>query len=202
MKPRVKLLAVIGSQRKDGNSYLLAKTVLESAGADYEIIQLAEKEIRFCDLCERCASSECALEDDFNFILGKMREAEGIVFAVPKYIFLASKFLAFLERLDTIHHMREHEGYRITFKNPEYRLFSKEKPFCVLTVSGTGNVERETMEIVTDCIRNLGLKLVPYALPPFCGVSIKGGDGKGEVLKNEDGIADCKNLVRKLIETI
>jgi multimeric flavodoxin WrbA len=67
----VKLLAIISSQRKDGNSYLLAKKVPESAETDYEIIQLAEKVIEFCNLCEECAKGDCVLEDDFNQILEK-----------------------------------------------------------------------------------------------------------------------------------
>jgi hypothetical protein len=35
---------------------------------------LAEKEIEFCNLCEKCASNECVLEDDFNQIYEKMQE--------------------------------------------------------------------------------------------------------------------------------
>ena len=44
----MRLLAIIGSQRKDGNSYLLAKEALKSVQeTNYEIIQLAEKKIKF-----------------------------------------------------------------------------------------------------------------------------------------------------------
>jgi len=134
MKSKAKLLAIIGSQRTNGNSYLLAKTVLDSIEADYEIIQLADKKIEFCNLCEKCVSSDCVLEDDFNQIFEKMKSADGIVFAVPKYIFLASKFLCFLERLDTIQHMRENMGYKIAFKNPDYRLFPEKKPYRKLCI--------------------------------------------------------------------
>ena len=47
----MKLLAISGSHRKDGNSYLLSKAVLDSLGCEYEIIQLAEKDIDFCTAC-------------------------------------------------------------------------------------------------------------------------------------------------------
>jgi len=183
MKSKVKLLAIIGSQRRNGNSCLLAKKVLESVEAAYEIVQLADKKIEFCDLCEKCVNGDCVLEDDFNQIFEKMKRADGIIFAVPKYIFLASKFLCFLERLDSICHMRRHIGYKIFPENPEYRLFPKKKPFCIFVVSGTGKVEKETLQIVVDCIEGLGLKLVPHDLPPFFGVSVKGGDDTGEVLR-------------------
>jgi multimeric flavodoxin WrbA len=58
MKPKAKVLAIIGSQRKNGNSYLLARVVLKSVEADYEIIQLADKEIEFCNLCEECINKD------------------------------------------------------------------------------------------------------------------------------------------------
>jgi multimeric flavodoxin WrbA len=202
MKSKVKLLAIIGSQRKNGNCYSLAKTVLDSTQADYEIIQLVDKKIEFCNLCEKCIDRDCVLEDDFNQIFEHMREADGLVFVVPKYIFVASKFLCFLERLDTIDHMRKHAGYERTFKNPDYRLFLKEKPFCIFVASGTGNVEKETLEIVADYIKGPGLTLIPYDQQPFLGVTVKAGDIKGEVLKNKKGIEECKKLTEKLIDSI
>lgn len=202
MKSKAKLLAIIGSQRKNGNSYLLAKTILDSTEADYEIIQLADKDIKFCNICEKCVSSDCVLEDDFNQILEKMKSADGIVFAVPKYIFLASKFLCFLERLATNQHMREHMGYKIAFKNPDYKLFPGKKPSCIFVASGTGNVEKETLQKVAEYIQYLGLKLVPHDLPPLFGVNVKAGDDIGEVLKNKEGIEECKKLTEKLIDSI
>ncbi|MDH5482436.1 MAG: flavodoxin family protein [Candidatus Bathyarchaeota archaeon] len=202
MKPRAKLLAIVGSQRVDGNSYFLAKTVLESAKADYEIIQLADKKIEFCNICEKCINSDCVLEDYFNNIFEKIKGADGIVFVLPKYIFVASKFVCFLERLATINHMRKHAGYEITFKNPEYRLFSGKKLSCIFVASGTGKVEKETLRIVAEYIEDLGLRLVRHDQQPFLGVSVKAGDAKGEILENKKGIENCKKLAEKLIDSI
>jgi multimeric flavodoxin WrbA len=202
MKSKVKLLAIIGSQRKNGNSYLLAKTVLESLKANYEIIQFAKKEIEFCNLCEKCIKNDCVLEDDFSKILEKMKNADGIIFAFPKYVLFASKFICFLERIATMQHMREHMGYKVTFKNPDYRLFSAKKPFCIFVTSGTGKIEKENLQIVADYIEGLGLKLVPHDLPPFVGANVKAGDDAGEVLKNTEGIEECRKLTEKLIASI
>jgi multimeric flavodoxin WrbA len=47
MKSRVRLLAIIGSQRSNGNSNCLVKTVLDSLPVSYKIVQLAEKNIEF-----------------------------------------------------------------------------------------------------------------------------------------------------------
>lgn len=201
MRSKINLLAIVGSQRRNGNSYSLAKAVLDSVDAEYEIVQLADKEVAFCNLCEKCISEDCVLEDDFNEILQKMKYADGIVFVVPKYLFVASKFLCFLERLDTIVHMRKHDGYERTFHNPDYKLFT-EKPFCMSVASGTGNIEKQTLEIVVDYIEFLGLRLIRHDKPPFLGVSIKAGNRKGEVLGNKQGIKECRRLVEILIDSI
>jgi multimeric flavodoxin WrbA len=202
MRTKAKLLAITGSQRKNGNSYFLTKTVLNSAETNYEIIQLADKKLEFCNICEKCINSDCVLNDDFNGIVEKMKSADGIVFAFPKYLFAASKFLCFLERLATVDHMRKHAGYEITFKNPDYRLFSDEKPFCIFVLSGTGKVEKETLKIVAEYIKDTGLKPISHDKPPFLGVSVKAGDTKGEVLKNKEAIEECKKLTEKLVDSI
>ncbi|MDH5450440.1 MAG: flavodoxin family protein [Candidatus Bathyarchaeota archaeon] len=201
MKSRPNLLAIVGSQRSNGNSYALTKVVLDSEDANYQIVQLADKKIEFCNICEKCISDDCPLEDDFNQVLEKMKHADGIVFVIPKYLFVPSKFLCFLERLDTIDHMRKHAGYERTFKNPDYSLFT-EKPFCMFVTSGTGNVEEQTLKIVADYIQVLGLRPIRYNNPPFLGISVKAGDRKGEVLGNEQGITECKRLVEKLINSL
>jgi multimeric flavodoxin WrbA len=201
MKSKANLLAIVGSQRKNGNSNSLAKAVLDSVDADYQMVQLADKKIEFCNICEKCISDDCILEDDLNEILEKMKYADGIIFVVPKYLFVTSKFLCFLERLDTIVHMRKHAGYERTFKNPDFKLFT-EKPFCMFVTSGTGNIEKQTLETVIDYIEYLGLGLTRHDKPPFLGISIKAGDRKGEVLGNKQGIKECKRLVEKLILSI
>jgi multimeric flavodoxin WrbA len=199
MRSKLNLLAIVGSQRRNGNSYSLAKAVLDSVDAGYEIVQLADREVAFCNLCEKCISDDCVLEDDFNEILEKMEHVDGIVFVVPKYLFVASKFLCFLERLNTIDHMRKHAGYERTFRNPDYKLFT-EKPFCIFVTSGTGNVGKQTLEIVVDYIEGLGLRLIRCGKPPFLGISVKAGDRKGEVLGNKQGIEECIRLVQKLLK--
>jgi len=198
----IELVAITGSQRKNGNCYLLAKTILESIEADYEIIQLAEKEIKFCDLCGECIKSDCVVKDDLGQIFKKMKKADGIVFVIPKYILFPSKFLCFLERLANIGHFRRHIGYKRTFKNPDYRLFSEKKPFCIFAVSDSEKIEKEDLRDVTEHIEGLGLKLIPYDLPPFFGFNVQGGEDKGEIFEDEKGIEECKRLIKNFVNSI
>lgn len=199
MESSIRLLAITGSHRKGGNSYSLVKSVLESVGVDHEVVQLAEKNIEYCTLCGQCVENDCVLEDDLNQILRRMEKADGIVFAIPKYLLAPSKFLAFLERLDTIVHMRRHRGYAHAEEEFDYRLFSDGKPFCILAISGTGNVDEKSLKIVADYIETLGLKPVAHDRSLFPGISVRAGDAKGEVLKNTEGREQCKRLVEQLV---
>lgn len=197
MKPLI--FAVTGSHRRNGNSYSLVKKVLESTGVDHEIVQLADKKIQFCTLCEKCMDEDCVLEDDVNGILRKMLKADGFVFAVPKYLDAPSKFLAFLERLDTITHMRRHMSYSGPPKNPDYTLIPGEKPFCLFALSGRGKFSKKDLRTIVDYTESLGLKLVKHDLPPFIAVNVKAGDEKGEVLENKKAVDQCEGLVRRVV---
>ena len=81
MKTKVGLLAVIGSQRMNGNSYYLAKTVLDSLSlSTTKQFSWQKRIVGFCTLCEHCKDgSDCSLQDDFNDILKEMRSADGLV---------------------------------------------------------------------------------------------------------------------------
>jgi len=202
MKTKVKLLAVTGSQRMNGNSYYLVKNVLDSLPVSSKIIQLAEKNIGFCTLCEHCKDgSDCNLQDDFNDILKEMHSADGLVFSLPKYLFVGSKFLAFLERLDTLVHMRRHGGYEHKLGKLNIELFSR-KPFCIFLTSGTGQVENEILRIVEEYIEALGLKPIFSDEPPHLGVNVRAGDSKGAVLHNKKVIEECRRVVVKMVDSI
>ncbi len=196
---RTKLLAIVGSQRENGNSYSLARSVLESVDADWDIIQLADRRIEFCNLCEECKDRECVLEDDLDEILSAMRSADGIVFSVPKYLDAPSKFLALLERLATIVHVRRHMGYGGPVRKPDCKLFSEHKPFCLFALSGTGKVKKGNLQTVVDYIEFVGLTLISHDDRPFIAVSVRAGDERGEVLRNKAAIKQCRSLVQKLI---
>lgn len=84
-----KILGLVGSGRKVGNSEILVKEALLSAGEEYEkeIIRLNDLDIKPCSACYACLpkGADCHLQDDFNYLLGKIKEADGIVLAAPVY---------------------------------------------------------------------------------------------------------------------
>jgi len=181
---------------------MLAEEVLKSVKADWEIVQLAEKEMKYCNFCKKCETEDCILEDDFNQIIEKMKKADGIIFSFPKYFSLPSKFLCFLERLATIGHFREYHGFRKTGITPDPKFSPplKGKPCCLFVVSASGKAE-EPLRLAAYELQGEGMKLVLSDSWPFLGVLVKGED-KGEVLKDKKGVEACKKLARKLISSM
>lgn len=202
----MKLLAIIGSQREYGNSFLLAKEVLKSfKEIDYEIIQLAKKEIKFCNLCGKCRSMDCPLDDDFNHILEKMKDADGIIFSYPKYSFpIPTKLLCFLERLEIISYFRRQKVSDYTEEFKTQRTLPppvEEKPCCLFAIADHGESVGDCLEIVANEVKSsvLGMKLIYH--DSRLGAHAE-GKYRGDVIKDEKGIEDCRKLVRKLIDSI
>ncbi len=84
-----KILALVASPRKGGNTDTLTLSLLKSAnekGAITEVVYLVDKEIKPCKQCEYChqdISNKCNITDDFNMIAEKMIHADIVVFATP-----------------------------------------------------------------------------------------------------------------------
>jgi len=88
----VKVVAFNGSARKDGNTAILIQRVLqvlEAEGIETELIQLTGEQIRGCNACRTCYSTEnkrCIIEDDnVNAYIQKIIRADGIIIGSPVY---------------------------------------------------------------------------------------------------------------------
>ena len=61
----MKIVVICGSPRKQGNTALLLRTVLEplaEAGADTELVELADSAIRGCTACYICFHKKNGLD--------------------------------------------------------------------------------------------------------------------------------------------
>jgi len=87
----VKILGLNGSERKLGNTEILIKEALmgaEEEGAQVEMLRLTDYKILPCDGLAPCVfeNTRCNLKDDFNFIVDKIFENDGLVLGTPCYI--------------------------------------------------------------------------------------------------------------------
>jgi multimeric flavodoxin WrbA len=87
----MKVLALNGSFRKNGNTEILLKQALmgaESAGAQVEILRLTDYKISPCRGCGLCLFREnvCQVQDDdVSFIFSKVNECDGVILGSPCY---------------------------------------------------------------------------------------------------------------------
>lgn len=88
----MKILGISGGT-KNGNNDSMCKEALKGAkeqGAEIEFIRLLDLDIKHCTGCIACVKSlmsgkgnVCIHKDDFNWLIDKMYDADGIVFSVP-----------------------------------------------------------------------------------------------------------------------
>jgi multimeric flavodoxin WrbA len=101
----MKILALIGSPRRGGNTDLLVDQVLEgysSRGDGTEKIRLYDVEIEACLDCRRCKKGDrtCTLSDGMREVYPKLDEADVIVFGTPIYWYGPSgKMKLFIDRI-------------------------------------------------------------------------------------------------------
>jgi multimeric flavodoxin WrbA len=107
----MKILAINGSPRTTrSTTRRLAQYVLEGAaeaGAETEMIDLCDLRVTPCTACEGCSfNGICVYDDDVPVLVGRMKEADGIVFASPVYIDnVSGQMKIFFDRLaDAIHY--------------------------------------------------------------------------------------------------
>jgi multimeric flavodoxin WrbA len=95
--PKIKkVLVLLGSPRRKGNSSTLASHIAqgaESAGAEVETVFLQGLKIspcRGCDTCKKDDTQGCAIKDDMQAIYPKLIGANAWVIASPVYWFTMS----------------------------------------------------------------------------------------------------------------
>ena len=91
-----KVVVLLGSPRKKGNSAILASRIIkgaQEAGADVETFYLNGMNIRPCQGCYACQKKDskgCVQDDDMQKIYPKLVEADAWVIASPVYWFTMS----------------------------------------------------------------------------------------------------------------
>ena len=88
----MKVVAFNGSARKDGNTAVLLRRVLqvlEKEGIETELFQMAGQPIHgctACGICRKVKNKQCKIvNDNVNLYIEKMAEADGIILGSPTY---------------------------------------------------------------------------------------------------------------------
>jgi len=103
----MKVLGIMGSPRKQGNTDLLLDEALKGAksqGAEVEKLLVCELEISPCREFYACIrDGQCVIDDDMKWIYPKLMEADGIIVASPMFFYgLTSQVKALIDRCQAL----------------------------------------------------------------------------------------------------
>ena len=88
----MKILGISGGMPNGSNDSMCKEALMgaKEVGADIEFINLNQLNIQHCTGCKACVMSlfsgrgnGCILKDDFQWLVDKMFDADGIVFSIP-----------------------------------------------------------------------------------------------------------------------
>lgn len=103
----MKAIAVNGSPRKNGNTFMLLNMVLDELkerGIETELIQAGGRDIHGCTACGKCGGfdpAKCVFDDDIiNESIRKIETADALIIGSPVYFgSLSSQTKAFIDRV-------------------------------------------------------------------------------------------------------
>jgi multimeric flavodoxin WrbA len=180
-----KVLAVVGSPRKNGNTHILVSKILEGAvseGARGDIIFLADVAIQECDGCYACwRGKECSKNDDMNSIYAQIIESNAIIFGTPVYWYGPTALMKmFIDRF-------------VYFNCPKHREKIRGKP-AVLAVP----FEEEDPGAAA-LLKTFFKKSLQYLEMHLIGtILVPGVSQKGEILEKADRLKEAYDLGRRL----
>lgn len=185
-----KVILLSGSPRPEGNTFQVLHeclNVIENQGVEAELISLAGKKIQSCIACGKCAElKRCALKDDVNPIIEKLRSAQGFIVGAPVYFGTArGDLMSALQRIGMV-----------SGNTDKFLSWKVGGPIAVARRAGqTASVQEMLMfYLMNDMI-----------IPGSTYWNIVFGRNPGEVWEDEEGIRTIRRFgenVAKLINTI
>ena len=176
-----KIVVLMGSPRKGGNTDLLASAFAEGASAKHEVkvIRVADYKINPCIGCNACFAKEdhsCFQKDDMAKIYEKLKQADTLVIASPVYFYgLSAQLKALVDRLH----------------NPIRNEFHFKKLGLIL-------VGADTLPALFDPILlQYKMTMEYFHLESIGTVLVRGAANKGDVQKT-DGLKLARELGEKV----
>jgi len=161
-----RILAVVGSPRRNGNTHILVSKIAEGAKAnDAEVdeLLLSDFTISECDGCHVCwKTEECIKSDDMLAIYPKIIRSDVIIFGTPVYWYGPTALMkGFIDRF-------------VFFNCPKNREKIKGKSAVIAVPFEEENQEtvRPVVEFFQKCLDYLQINLIGQVIAP--GVSKRG----------------------------
>ncbi|MGE5577507.1 MAG: flavodoxin family protein [Syntrophothermus sp.] len=189
MRPKVKIVGVVGSPHRFGNTTIAMEEALNTAaglGAETELIHLLDYRINPCRGCSHCGGA-CVQDDGMAEIGAKLTGSDGFLVGSPVYFgTMTSNLKTFIDRTRIL----RHNNFQLA-----------NKPFGAISVAGRRNGGQETtlLEIMIAFLRH-GVIIVNNGP----GTSQYGGTvwagPIGEIAEDFWGLETCRGVARRVTE--
>ncbi len=181
----MKILAVMGSPRKGGNTDVLLSKVAEgarAARAEVEVVRLGELTIRECDGCHACWRGRvCSKDDDMRLVYPKIADCDAIVFGTPVYWYGPTALMkAFIDRF---------VYFNCEANRPQVR--GKRAAVAVVLEEDREQTWRPVVEFFQKSLAYLEMSLVGTIIVPGVGA-------KGAIRNKPDRLEEAFHLGERL----
>jgi len=192
----MKILAICGSLKDESNTNKLVKKITESSGSDYELVYLAQVEIKPCTGCGECLMNEgqCVIDDDMQNLYDKLMNLDALILSSPTYYMdISGAVKCFIDRSMPIFYRGVGPDYNPDMPVLGKRPLSGKPAIPVTTVAGAGHQRAiETlrlflgdinkMNVVTEIAEVVGVNDVDD-MPEVMKRAEEAGKKLGEALK-------------------
>ena len=182
----MRITAILGSPRPEGNTDILTAKVLDGAadaGWETEAFPLRKMSIRPCIGCGQCWKLErpCVFEDDMASLYEALAQTDAILLATPVYWYAPTAMMkAFMDRL-------------VPFNRPQGRpLIRGKRAIGVIAYEEAGPTAAEPL------VRTLELSFQYLELRPAGMVVVDGVGDKGAVLGRPEALQAAYNVGKGL----
>lgn len=178
----MKVLAINGSARKDGNTAIIINKIFEelnAVGIETEIVQFAGSIIEPCKACWACGGqNNCVHKKDmFREVYEKMLDADGIILGSPVYSAnVSANMQAFLERAAVVGDM-----------NRDGKTMKHKVGVAVAATRRGGALQ------AVDTMNHFFLNHEMFVVGSTYWNMVY-GQMPGDVLNDDEGLANMKNL--------
>ncbi len=193
-----KIIGIVGSARKKGNTDLLVDKVLsgaEACGVEIEKIYLSDLQFQGCIGCEGCLRTRrCVLKDDMQTLYEKLNAAHGWVLGSPTYFYNVSALMKmFIDRLYVYEVFDVSD--RSVWLSPAEVLGAK----YAVTVAVCEQKDEADMGFTSEAMR---LALQAVGVRSVENLKVLHLFQKGEALRHETLLQNAYNAGEKLAKTV
>jgi multimeric flavodoxin WrbA len=173
----MRILGLIGSYRKLGNTEVLVKEALMEAkrlGADVDVLRLTDLKIEPCKGCMACVfkQEECRIQDDWSHLRDMLEKSDGVILGAPTYILGPPGIVKMIiDRNIAVMYQRDP---------------SKIRPGAIIGVAGIKGWESFTLPILNLFMFSFGFKVIDQ--------EIFYAQGPGEILLNDSAMERARKI--------